>query len=79
MNENNNHSLISTKDKLNINVYKQNSFSENRELLKNNDYITLYKLNKKIQESVNKMFDYYKFNQKMDEIQKIIVYYSSNY
>ena len=79
MNENNNHSLISTKDKLNINVYKQNSFSENRELLKNNDYITLYKLNKKIQESVNKMFDYYKFNQKMDEIPKIIVYYSSNY
>ena len=78
MNENNNHSLISTKDKLNINVYKQNSFSENRELLKNNDYITLYKLNKKIQESVNKMFDYYKFNQKMDEIPKIIVYYISN-
>ena len=79
MNENNNYSFISTQDKLNFNVYKRNSFSDNRELLEKNDNITLYKLNKKMQESVNKMFEYYKVNQKMDELPKVIVYYSSNY
>ena len=79
MNENNNYSFISTQDKLNLNVYKRNSFSDNRELLEKNDNITLYKLNKKMQESVNKMFEYYKVNQKMDELPKVIVYYSSNY
>ena len=76
---NKNYPIISTKDKLNLNAYKKNYLSDDRELLENNDNITLYKLYKKVQENANKMFEYYKNNQKIDEIPKIILYYCSNY
>ena len=84
INENNNYinkdySIISTKDKLNLNAYNNDSFSDNRELLENNDNITLYKLYKKLQENANKMFEFYKNRKKIDEIPKIILYYCSNY
>ena len=51
------------------------TFSENIELLESNDQ---FALNVKIQESVDKMFEYYKNNKKNNEISKAILYYCSN-
>ena len=75
---NNNYSIISTKDKLYLNTYKNSTFSDNRELLESNDNITLSKLYKELQENANKMFEYYKNSQKMEEIPNIVLYYCSN-
>ena len=51
------------------------TFSENIELLESNDQ---FALNVKIQESVDKMFEYYKNNKKNNEMSKAILYYCSN-
>ena len=54
--------------------FKNNSFSENIELLKRNDKI----LNVKIQESIDKIFDYqYNKNKNFNKISKIVSYYCS--
>ena len=66
------------KNKLSLNCYKKQNFLDNIKLLESNDNITLKKLNKKIQESVDKIIDYYKNNNKMNIIPKILLYYSSN-
>ena len=54
--------------------FKNNSFSENIELLKRNDKI----LNVKIQEIIDKIFDYqYNKNKNFNKISKIVSYYCS--
>ena len=54
---------------------EKRKFSDNLDLLVNDDHKAL---NKKIQESVNKMFDHYKYLQKNNEEFNMIVYYGSN-
>ena len=51
------------------------TFSENLELLESDD---LFALNIKAQESVDKMFEYYKNNKKTNEMSKAILYYCSD-
>ena len=55
--------------------WSRKTFSENIELLESDDHFTL---NIKMQESVDKMFEYYKKNKKNNEISKAILYYCSN-
>lgn len=62
---------------LNTNNNKAQNFLDNIKLIESNDNISLKQLNKKIQESFNTMLEYYKNNNKLDEIPKIILYYSS--
>ena len=69
---------VKEKNKLSLNCSKKQNFLDNIKLLESNDNITLKKLNKKIQESVDKMIDYYKNNNKMNIIPKILLYYSSD-
>jgi len=74
----------------NVSIHKNRKFSDNIELLESND---LKALNKKIRESVDKMFEHYKYcNNKNNEskyififnkyfsyiVSKMLVYYSSN-
>ena len=66
------------KEKNILNYYKKQNFLNNIKMLESNDNITLKKLNIKIQESIDKMVDYYKNSNKINEIPKIILYYSSN-
>ena len=54
---------------------EKRKFSSNLDLIVNDDHNAL---NKKIQESVNKMFDHYKYLQKNNEEFNMIVYYGSN-
>ena len=71
-----------TEDKENnsisLNRYKKQNFLEDIKLLESNDNITLKKLNIKIQESFDKMIDYYKKSNKMKEIPKALLYYASS-
>ena len=71
-----------SKDKENnsisLNRYKKKNFLDDIKLLESNDNITLKKLNIKIQESFDKMIDYYKKSNKIKEIPKSLLYYSSN-
>ena len=70
-----NNFLINKKEKENIpeSSFKNNSFSENIELLKRNDNKVLYT---KIQESIGKMIDnHYKNNKNFKEISKMVFYY----
>ena len=62
---------------LNTNNNKAQNFLDNIKLIESNDNISLKQLNKKIQESFNTMLEYYKNNNKLNEIPKIILYYSS--
>ena len=55
--------------------WSRKTFSENLDLLESDDY---FALNVKMQESVDKMFEYYKKNKKNNEISKAILYYCSN-
>ena len=55
--------------------WSRKTFSENIELLESDDH---YALKEKMQESVDKMFEYYKINKKNNEISKAILYYCSN-
>ena len=78
-------STISSKDNkkenllsLNSNGKKKQAFLDNINLLKSNDNIELKELKVKIQESIDKMIEYYKNIKKMNEIPKIILYFSSN-
>ncbi len=54
---------------------EKRKFSSNLDLIVNDDHNAL---NKKIQESVNKMFEHYKYQSKNNEEFNIIVYYGSN-
>ena len=54
---------------------EKNNFIENIDLLESDDNKTLYS---KIQESVDKMFNYYKNLNDISKISKIVCYYSSN-
>ena len=54
---------------------EKNNFTENIDLLESDDNKTLYS---KIQESVDKMFNYYKNRNDISKISKIACYYSSN-
>ena len=71
-----------SKDKENnsisLNRYKKKNFLDDIKLLESNDNITLKKLNIKIQESFDKMIDYYKKSNKIKEIPKSLLYYASN-
>ena len=71
-----------TEDKENnsisLNRYKKENFLDDIKLLESNDNITLKKLNIKIQESFDKMIDYYKKSNKIKEIPKSLLYYASN-
>ena len=58
----------------NSSIKQKRKFSDNIELLESNDHSTL---NKKMQDSVNKMFDNYKKNNHFG-LSKMILYYSSN-
>jgi len=78
-------STISSKDNkkenllsLNSNGKKKQAFLGNINLLKSNDNIELKELKVKIQESIDKMIEYYKNIKKMNEIPKMILYFSSN-
>ena len=64
--------------KIKLNYYKKQNFVNNKKLLEDNDKIELKNLNKKIQENIDKELDYYINTNKMNEIPKIILYYSSN-
>ena len=55
--------------------WSRKTFSENLDLLESDDY---FALNVKMQESVDKMFEYYKKNKKNNEIYKEILYFCSN-
>jgi RNA recognition motif-containing protein len=63
---------------LSLNLYKKQNFLDDIKLLESNDNITLKKLNIKIQESFDKMIDYYKKSNKIKEIPKALFYYASN-
>ena len=63
---------------ISLNSYKKQNFLDDIKLLESNDNITLRKLNIKIQESFDKMLDYYKKTNKMKEIPKALLYYASN-
>ena len=54
---------------------EKRKFSSNLDLIVNDDHNAL---NKKIQESVNKMFEHYKYQSKNNEEFNMIVYYGSN-
>ena len=54
---------------------EKRKFSANLDLIVNDDHNAL---NKKIQESVNKMFEHYKYQSKNNEEFNMIVYYGSN-
>ena len=77
-------STISSKNKkknllsLNSNDKKKKTFTDNINLLESNDNIELKELKVKIQESIDKMIDYYKNIKKINEIPNIILYFSSN-
>jgi len=77
-------STISSKNKkknllsLNSNGKKKKTFTDNIDLLESNDNIELKELKVKIQESIDKMIDYYKNIKKINEIPNIILYFSSN-
>ena len=74
---NDNHS--ENKDSLessNSNIFERNNFSKNIDILESNNIHLLYK---KAQESVNKMYKYYKELNKLDELSKLIIYYISIY
>jgi len=57
---------------------KKEDFLANRKLLENNNNVDLKKLKAKIQEVVDKMFEYYKNSNKMCEIPSTILYYCSS-
>ena len=57
-------------------IPKNKTFLENLELLKNNDTETL---NTKIQKNVDKLYNYYKHIKNVNEISKILLYYTSNF
>ena len=54
---------------------EKRKFSDNLDLIVNDDHNVL---NKKIQESVDKMFEHYKYISKNSEVLNMIIYYSSN-
>jgi RNA recognition motif-containing protein len=54
---------------------EKRKFSDNLDLILNDDH---YALNKKIQESVDKMFEHYKYSSKNNEEFNMIIYYGSN-
>ena len=64
--------------KIKLNYYKKQNFVNNIKLLECNDKITLKNLNKKIQENIDKELDYYINSNKMNEIPKMVFYYSSD-
>ena len=65
--------------KIKLNYYKKQNFVNNKKiLLEDNDKIELKNLNKKIQENIDKELDYYINTNKMNEIPKMVLYYSSN-
>ena len=64
--------------KIKLNYYKKQNFVNNIKLLECNDKIALKILNKKIQENIDKELDYYINSNKMNEIPKMLLYYSSN-
>jgi RNA recognition motif-containing protein len=66
---------ITTSDKEEV-YFLNNTFVKNIELLESDDIAELYR---KIKESVDKMFEYYKCIQNINEISRLIIYYSSNY
>lgn len=55
---------------------QKKSFSENIEIIENDDHISL---NSKAIESVNKLYEHERSNKKVNEISNLILYYSSNY
>lgn len=59
----------------NLNFAEKRKFSDNIELLESNNIKILLK---NAQETVNKMFEYWKINSKSNEISNMILYYSSN-
>ena len=54
---------------------EKRKFSDNLDMIVNDDHIVL---SKKIQESVDKMFEHYKFITKNSDVLKMIIYYGSN-
>ena len=83
-NNNNMNSLLKQKDEDNDDLSSSNSstsnsekrkFSDNLDIIVNDDHIVL---SKKIQESVDKMFEHYKFITKNSDVLKMIIYYGSN-
>ena len=67
------------KNSLSLNLNdKKNNFIDNIKLLESDDNIALKELRKKIQESVDKVLEFYKNSNKINEISKIILYYSSS-
>ena len=65
--------------KIKLNYYKKQNFVNNKKiLLEDNDKIELKNLNKKIQENIDKELDYYINSNKMNEIPKMVFYYSSD-
>ena len=59
----------------NTNNSEKRKFSDNLDLIENDDHNAL---NKKIQESVDKMFEQYKYFLKNNKQYNMIIYYSSN-
>ena len=83
-NNNNMNSLLKQKDEDDDDLSSSNSstsnsekrkFSDNLDMIVNDDHIVL---SKKIQESVDKMFEHYKFITKNSDVLKMIIYYGSN-
>lgn len=83
-NNNNINSLLKQKDEDDDDLSSSNSstsnsekrkFSDNLDMIVNDDHIVL---SKKIQESVDKMFEHYKFITKNSDVLKMIIYYGSN-
>ena len=81
---NNMNSLLKQKDEDDDDLSSSNSstsnsekrkFSDNLDMIVNDDHIVL---SKKIQESVDKMFEHCKNNSKNNEVSNMIIYYSSN-
>jgi RNA recognition motif-containing protein len=81
---NNINSLLNQKDEDDDDSSSSNSsnsnsekrkFSDNLDMIVNDDHIVL---NKKIQESVDKMFEHYKFITKNSGVLNMIIYYGSN-
>ena len=67
------------KNSLSLNLNnKKNNFIDNIKLLESDDNIALKELRKKIQESIDKILEFYKNSNKINEISKIILYYSSS-
>jgi hypothetical protein len=65
---------LSSSNSSSSNIEKR-KFSDNLDLIVKDDYNAL---NRKIQESVDKLFEHYKYIAKNSEILKMIVYYGSN-